>query len=153
MKWNARQNEVDEELDEMRMDPALKEAIGDFRQSVHAWSEAAMSRPRPAIHPAVHTAWRVAVSWAMGCLLAAGSVGGALYERRHQQEKAQQATAQQARQKELAAEAAAANTGTTKASTREQDEQLLAEVDSDVSREVPSAMEPLAELMDETANQ
>jgi hypothetical protein len=30
------------------------------------------------------------------------------------------------------------------------DEVLLADVDSDVSRQVPSAMEPLAQMMDET---
>ncbi len=35
---------------------------------------------------------------------------------------------------------------------RQEDEDLLAKVDSDVSREVPSAMEPLAQMMagDET---
>ncbi len=129
------------------MDPVLKEALKDFRLSVHAWSEAAMNRPRRPVHTAVHTTWRTAVSWAMGCLLAAGSVGGGLYERHHRQEMARQTAAEQARQRQLAAETAAA------ASTREQDEQLLAEVDSAVSRQVPSAMEPLAELMEETGNQ
>jgi hypothetical protein len=33
--------------------------------------------------------------------------------------------------------------------THQEDANLLATVDSDVSREVPSAMEPLAQLMDE----
>jgi hypothetical protein len=32
---------------------------------------------------------------------------------------------------------------------KQEDEDLLAQVDSDVSREVPSAMEPLAQLMAE----
>jgi hypothetical protein len=34
---------------------------------------------------------------------------------------------------------------------KEEEEDLLAKVDSDVSREVPSAMEPLAQLMDDEA--
>ena len=106
-----------------------------------------MNRPRRPIHSAVRTTWRLAVSWAMGCLLAAGSVGGALYERHHRQEMARQAAAEEARQRQLAADTAAA------ASTRETDEQLLAEVDSAVSRQVPSAMEPLAALMEGTGEQ
>jgi len=51
--------------------------------------------------------------------------------------------AQTARQARLEAEqSAAANAITT-------DQDLLATVDSDVSREVPAAMEPLAQMMDE----
>ena len=147
MRWNRRQARTAEEMDETRMDAVLEGALKDFRLSVHAWSEAAMNRPRRPIHPAVRTTWRLAVSWAMGCLLAAGSVGGALYERHHRQEMARQAAAEEARQRQLAADTAAA------ASTRETDEQLLAEVDSAVSRQVPSAMEPLAALMEETGEQ
>jgi len=147
MRSNERQTGVAEELNETRMDPVLQEALKDFRLSVHAWSEAAMNRPRRPIHSAARTTWRLAVIWAMGCLLAAGSVGGALYERHHRQEMARQAAVEQARQRQLAAQPAAA------ASTREQDEQLLAEVDSAVSRQVPSAMEPLAALMEGTGEQ
>ena len=131
MKWNARQIRIEEELDEIRKDPVLEEALKDFRLSVHAWSEAAMNRPRKPIHSAVRTTWRLVVTWALGCLLAAGTLGGALYERYHRQEMARQATAEEARQKQLAVEAAAASVreqgGTV--NTREQDEQLLAEVD------------------------
>jgi hypothetical protein len=154
MRWNTRQTRIEEELNEVRIDPVLEVALKDFRLSVHAWSEAAMNRPRKPIHSAVHVTWRLAVSWALGCLLAAGSVGGGLYERHHRQELARQAAAEQSRQRQMAAEAAAvtAHEQNGAASTREQDEQLLAEVDSDVSREVPSAMEPLAQLMEETGN-
>ena len=88
------------------------------------------------------------MTWAMGCLLAAGSLGGALYERHHRQEMARHAAAEEARQKQLAVE-----TKAPVASTRQADEQLLAEVDSAVSREVPSAMEPLAALMEGTGEQ
>jgi hypothetical protein len=38
-------------------------------------------------------------------------------------------------------------------SAQAQDEDLLASVDSDVSREVPAAMEPLAQLMDDNGTQ
>jgi hypothetical protein len=49
------------------------------------------------------------------------------------------AAAQAATQQKLAAEQR----------VREEDEDLLAKVDSDVSRNVPSAMEPLAQMMAE----
>jgi hypothetical protein len=87
--------------------------------------------------------WRVAAAWALSCVLAAGSVSGALYERRHQLELQQIAAEQKARQQKLDA--------ARHAST--DDEDLLAKVDSDVSREVPSAMEPLAQLMSESETQ
>ena len=155
MRSNARQTRIEEELDEKRMDPVFKEALNDFRLSVHAWSDAAMNRPRRPIHPAVHATWKLAVSWAMGCLLAVGSVGGALYERHHRQEVARHAAAEETRQKQLAADTAAAAITREQdaASTRQADEQLLAEVDSAVSRQVPSAMEPLAMLMEGTGEE
>ena len=60
-------------------------------------------------------------------------------ERQHKLEAARIAAQQQAaeRQRQLAAQKAAAVT----------DEALLAGVDSDISRGVPSAMEPLAQMM------
>jgi len=112
----------------------IEQALKDFRSSVHAWSEAEYSRPR-AVKLVHLRSWRVAAGWALGCVLAAGSLTGGLYERHHQQELAKIA----ARQQKLAAEQRA---------SKEQDD-LLAKVDSDVSRQVPSAMEPLAQLMAE----
>jgi len=114
-----------------------------------------MNRPRRQIHPAVHTTWRLAVSWSVGCLLAIGSVGGALYERHHQQELARHSAAENARQVQLAAEAAATRSSEQgkAASTREEDEHLLAEVDTAVSRQIPSAMAPLAMLMEGTGEE
>jgi hypothetical protein len=65
-----------------------------------------------------------------------------LLERHHRQEVARIAGEQRAveQQKELRRQQAA----------MVPDEDLLADVDSDVSRQVPSAMEPLAQMMDET---
>jgi uncharacterized protein HemX len=123
------------------LDPVLKQALGDFKQSVHAWSEAVYSQPRTVHLTVAHRAWRLAAGWAMASVLLVGALSGGVYERHHQQEVARIAAAREAaQQRQLAAERA------------QEEEDLLARVDSDVSREVPSAMEPLASLMaaDET---
>jgi hypothetical protein len=120
-------------------DIELEQALKNFRSSVHAWSESAYSQPHMPVR-VYRTTWRVAAGWALGCVLAAGSLTGGLYERHHRQELAKVAAAQEAaRQQKLAAEERA----------RVENEDLLAKVDSDVSREVPSAMEPLAQMMAE----
>jgi len=126
-----------------RHDEELEQALRNFRSSVHAWSEAEFSRPHTA--KAIHlTSWRVVAGWALGCVLAAGSLTGGLYERHHRQEVARMAAAAEAaRQQKLAGEQR----------THEDNEDLLAKVDSDVSREVPSAMEPLGRLMAEDESQ
>jgi hypothetical protein len=123
-------------------EPELDQALTNFRASVHTWSEAAYSRPRTAVRVAAHGGWRLAAGWALGCVLVAGSVSGAVYERHQRQEAARQAAqARAARQQQLAAQ------------QRATDEDLLATVDSDISRDVPAAMEPLANLMDESSGQ
>ncbi len=117
------------------LDPALKQALGDFKASVHAWSEAAANRPRTVREIVVRRTWRLAAGWGLATALIAGAASGGLYERHHQQEAARIAAAQEAaHQREVAAERAQA------------EEDALAKVDSDVSREVPSALEPLAAL-------
>lgn len=123
-------------------DAELEQVLKDFRSSVHAWSEAAYTQPHQPVR--VHlTSWRMAAGWALGCVLAAGSLTGGLYERHHRQELARVAAAEAARQQRLEAEQRA---------TKE-NEDLLAKIDSDVSRDVPSAMEPLAQMMAEDDSQ
>jgi type VI protein secretion system component VasK len=117
-------------------DAALEQALKNFRSSVHAWSEAAYSRPRTAVSVVRHRSWRLAASCALGCALVAGSVTGVVHERHHRQEMAMAAARAAEHERQVAAERA-----------RVEDEDLLATVDSDVSREVPSALEPLAQLM------
>ncbi len=118
----------------------LEQALRDFRSSVHAWSEAELSRPRRTARVVRLLSWRVAAGWALGCVLAAGSLGGGLYEHHHRQELAKvAAAAEAARQQKLEAEQRAAK----------ENDDLLAKVDSEVSRQVPQAMEPLAQLMAE----
>jgi hypothetical protein len=118
------------------------EALRDFRLCVHEWSGVEYSRPRTIATSARQRSWRLAAGWVLGLALAAGGVSGGVYERHHRQELARIAAARMAEQQRLAAQAKA----------RQEEEDLLAKVDSDVSREVPSAMEPLAQLMaaDET---
>jgi hypothetical protein len=121
-------------------EPELEQALRNFRLSVHAWSDAEMSRPRTVAATIRQRSWRLAVGWALGAVLVAGGVSGAVYERHERQvalAKKIDVERQMAQQQQMAALKA-----------REEEDQLLAKVDSDISREVPAAMEPLAQLMD-----
>lgn len=124
------------------LDPEVEQAVGNFRQCVHAWSEAAYSRPRVETQLARPRSWRRAAAWALGGVLAAGSLAGGVYEHHQRQELAKIAAARAARQRQLAAEKRA-----------QEDRDLLTTVDSEVSQAVPQALEPLADLMDEDMNQ
>jgi hypothetical protein len=123
-------------------DVELELALKNFKSSVHAWSDAMYSRPRVVSKEIRLRSWRLALGWALGCVLVAGSVSGGLLERNHRQEvariSAERRAAEQLRQVRQQQAAMVS------------DEVLLADVDSDVSRQVPSAMEPLAQMMDET---
>jgi hypothetical protein len=121
------------------LEPELRQALDEFRNSVHSWSEAAYSRERSVfVTPAPRGSWRPAAAWTLGCALVLGSVSGGVYERHHRQVLAQIAQAKEIeRQKQAAIE------------KDREEEALLANVDTDVSRQVPSAMEPLAQLMAE----
>jgi hypothetical protein len=124
-------------------DPVVAQALKNFKASADAWSETAMSRSRSTVKSVRHS-WRLAAAWAMGCVLAAGSLSGALYERQHRQELARIAAARVAAQKSVqerqAMQLQPASQG---------DQDLLATVDTDISRAVPAAMEPLAQMMDQ----
>ena len=121
-------------------DAELEQTLKNFRSSVHAWSEAAYSQPHVPVK-VYRTSWRVAAGWALGCVLAVGSLSGGLYERHRLSEQAKiAAAAEAARQQKMEAE------------QRRQTEEL-AKIDADVSRDVPSAMEPLAQMMIEDSAQ
>ncbi len=126
--------------DEPQMDESLKQTLKDYRSSVHAWSDAVYSRPHQPVKIYM-TSWRVAASWALGCALAVASVAGGLYERHHMNEQAKIAAVEAARQQKIDVE------------QRNASEDLFAKIDSDVSREVPSAMEPLAKMMVEDSTE
>lgn len=126
------------------LDPGLQQALGDFKASVHAWSDAMVSRPRTVQQTVVRRAWRLAAGGALASILIAGAVTGELYEHHERQvQQARIAAERQAEQQQLALEAQRVH--------EEQD--LLAKVDRDVSREVPSALEPLASLMTDDPTQ
>jgi hypothetical protein len=117
----------------------LDDALRDFRLSVHAWSEAAYGRTRTVAAAAPQRQlWRQTTGWALGCVLIAGGASAGVWGHHRQEMKA--AAANAAQHERLAAEQ-------RMQLAREEDEDLLARVDSDVSREVPSALEPLAQLM------
>jgi len=74
----------------------------------------------------------------LGSVLAFGVAGGGILEYQHRQEMTRVAAAREAQhQRQLAEEHA------------REAEQQLARVDGDVARQVPDAMEPLAQLMAE----
>jgi uncharacterized protein HemX len=126
----------------------LDEALTNFRLCVHAWSEAALSRQRTAVAPvAPRKVWRLALGWALGCVLVAGGASAGVWQ--HQQREMRNAAAHVAEQQRLQERLV---TQQRSLQVRQEDEDLLAKVDSDVSREIPVAMEPLAQLMveDET---
>jgi hypothetical protein len=63
-------------------------------------------------------------------------VSGGVYQNHKQQEAAKVEAARVAEQRELAAH-----------KVKMQDDELMASVDSEIAREVPSALEPMASLM------
>ena len=169
-----------------QMDMELEQALKHFKSSMDAWSyavstDAAGSRPRTAAKLAVRHSWRMAAGWALGCLLAAGSLTVAGHEIYHRQQLAKLAAQKAAEQRAAAGRATAQPTSAqpvsaqsdpktpaatvrkvgvgnedsarSQDSARGQDDNLLAAVDSDVSRQVPAAMEPLAQLMDDNGTQ
>jgi hypothetical protein len=127
-------------------DPMLGPALRDFRASVHAWSDAAHSRPRPVPASAPQTiAWRRPAAWALGVALSLGIFGTAGYERHRQIAIAQERQHQQEQERQRLLEEQRA-----RATEDAQDaEDLMANIDTAVSRQVPAAMEPLALATDE----
>jgi len=145
-----KRNHAETGLDDFELGPVVGEALRDFRVSVQAWSDAAYHRPRPAVAVAHRTAWRRSVTWVLSLALSLGMVGTAGWEHHHQNEIARQHEQQQReqeRRRQLAEQQAVAEQQARAQQHAQDSEDLLAKVDSDVSREVPAAMEPLAQLM------
>lgn len=130
---------------EAPLEQSLEEALTNFRLSIHAWSEATGNRSRPVLEGAPQRrVGRLAVGWALGCVLAAGGVSSGVWA--HHQVGVRIAAARLAEHERQVAEQRAQR-------NREEEESLMAKVDSDVSQEVPTAMEPLAQLMIEDQTQ
>jgi len=125
-----------DELNNTELDAKTLEVLADFKSSVQAWSDEAMRQARPVPQP--HRVWRPALAWALTAVITAGTVSGVAFEHNRRVQQARIAAEQEAaHQRQLAAQKAL------------EEEKLLANVDSDVSRAVPSAMQPLADLMSE----
>jgi hypothetical protein len=145
--------------------PELEQALKHFKASMDAWSDSALSRPRTIARAAVRPGWRPAAGWALGALLAVGSLAGVIVHRRQVALIAAQKAAQKAVEDRTAAarqvappaatpvEKPASKTLPARQEASMPDENLLASVNRDVSREVPAAMEPLAQLMDDNGTQ
>lgn len=117
------------------LDPEFARTLQNFGSCVRAWSDAELTRPRT-LAPVRRRLWRLAVGWAMAAVVTVGAVsGGVVYQTHQRQQAALAAAAQAAERQRLAAQKA------------QEEENLLAMVDSDVSRQAPRAMEPLAQLM------
>jgi len=144
-RWTKRDKEpAHEGFEQMEaLDPVLKQALSEFKASVHAWSDAEFHRPRTATNTVAHRTWRLAAGWSLAVILLAGTGSTGVYEHHQRQVAAQAAAAREAeRQREMAAE---------KARQQEQwEEEMLASVDTAVSRAVPSAMDPLVQVADES---
>lgn len=155
----------------LELEAEVAQALQHFKASVNTWSEAALSHPRTVASGSRSGAahWRLATGWALGCVLAAGSLSAAVYEHQHRQDRAriaaEKAAAQKAPQQPIAVEQVAspavqpagqrkaAEVVPAKLNPGSEDETLLATVDTDISQQVPAAMEPLAQLMDDNGPQ
>jgi hypothetical protein len=138
-KWEEYDDGTEGTMDTEAQDVAVEDALRNFKLSVHAWSDTVYNRPRPAAQTLRHRSWRLAAGWALGCALIVGSISGGVIEHHHQMEMARQAVAQKVAEHEKLLKEQQAR--------QVDEEDLLAKVDSDVSRQVPSAMEPLAQMM------
>jgi uncharacterized protein HemX len=132
-------------------DPVLDQALRNFRSSVHAWSEAVYCQPHQVV-PVHIVSWRGISAWALALVLAVGIAVGGFYGHNHRQSGTAAADAAQTRKPaESQPVMSEANPRTTAvpavAEPVRSDNEELAKVDSDVSRMVPTAMEPLAQMM------
>jgi uncharacterized protein HemX len=132
----TREREIEE------LDPALGQALRDFKASVHAWSDDAYYRARSLRTAVRRGSWRLAVSLSLASALCAAVIGSSVSQQRREEAQARVALAEQqaVRDRQLAQERAEEQ--------EQQAEKILASVDTAVSREVPSAMEPLAAMGD-----
>jgi uncharacterized protein HemX len=139
MSWRRWIKRAEEPEDMEEQDPVLKQALGDFKASVRAWSEAAYHRPRTVSEAVVRRSWRLAGGLSLAAVLLAATVSGALYEHHRAQVLGQLTAEREAvQQRQLAAQ--------REQELAQEEDETLASMDRDVSREVPSAMEPLAQL-------
>jgi len=142
MTWKRQgTSRAEEQADLDGLDPAMKQALGDFKASMHAWSDAAIRRPRRVQQSAVRRSWKLAAGWSFAAVLLAGGASGGVYAHHENVLQAQRAAQRAAEQQKQAIQRAEQEA--------QLEEDMFASVDTAVSREVPRAMEPLAQLSEE----
>lgn len=128
------------------MDPELTKALGEFRLSVHAWSEAAYCRPRRLAVGTRRQVWRRAAGWALCSVLVIGGASTGVLKHHERELQMRIVAAQAVEHERLAAQQREQQARQEKEEVLAK-EDLLANVNKDVSRQVPAAMEPLGRLM------
>jgi hypothetical protein len=145
-----KQREQEEQI--AALEAELGDTLGDFRDCVHAWGQGSYGQPVPQLHASRALGWRLVAAGAMVVLLVAITLGGvAVRQIRHaavaRNSVPKQAVTTQIQMQNSVPTVAAVKTSTVKVDA--EDEELLANVDRDVARQTPKAMEPLARLMDD----
>ena len=77
MNWSPKSTNRAEEPAEMEaLDPALKQALGDFKASVHGGAMQPTARPRTVREVVVRRSWQLAAGWSLAAVLLAGTMSG-----------------------------------------------------------------------------
>jgi hypothetical protein len=140
-----KETEVKMTVEADRTEIDLDNALRNFRVSVHAWSEAELTRSR-AVKAPQSFLWRwlaaPAVSWGAAAVLALTAVGVPVaVHREHQIQTIARQRAEEQQSLRDAQEKAATQMAAI------DDDKLLQHVDEDIRQSTPDAMEPLASLM------
>lgn len=128
----------------------LRQTLDCFRENVQAWSEVAGRQPR-SLASASSAGWRRALGWAVGCVVVVAGAGGVVRIQRHAPSAViapQMAMSEKAVEAEPAQPLPQSVPGPVRVERARQQvpqEDLLAKVDSDVSRQIPEVLEPLAQ--------
>ena len=131
-------------------DVQVETALRHFRESIHTWSEQEYARPRSVASNRRSGLWFVQnrlASWGLSSALTLTAVGvpTTLYLRHEQQVKVDQQIATEAQRLR--------DEQQRQAALQVNDEELMSHVDADISQAAPDAMQPLASLMSDTANE
>ena len=132
------------EMDERNMvEQELETALKNFRQSVHAWSEAELVRPRAVVRAGFWARMRKPiVAGALGCVVAVTAITVPVTV--HQRNVAIAAHDAQLKEQQRLADAAAQGAAAVN------DDKLLADVDSDIAQATPDALAPMASMMSDS---
>lgn len=144
MNWDSESRDRAREPEPMEeIDPVLKQVLGDFKESVHAWSDSVYAQARTMRSSSAARSWRLIAGWSLAAMLIGSATSGGVYMH-HERVVAAQIAAQRAAEQQRQAAIALA------AKQAQEEEEMLASVDTAISREVPTAMEPLAQLSEES---